>query len=217
MSKCIVVVSPHPDDLEIGMGGTAAKMIDGGYEIVSLLATNGSGSTSLKGHSEDKMAEVRLQEAREAVSALGVQTLIPLQLDDVKSDDNKDHFKNDFKETLTRFKPEEVYIPHPKIDKHPTHKIVSELVVEVMAALDQKPEKIWCYEVWTPFTTYDRLEDISEFVDQKIMAIEAHKSQLDYKNYTDGMLGLNRYRAIFDERHGKTEMKYAEVFIELSI
>lgn len=217
MSKTILVVSPHPDDLEIGMGGTVAKLIDEGANVVSIVATDGSGSTTLKGHSEEEMAAIRLEEAREAVSVLGVQTLIPLPLADVKTDENKEHFKNDFKETALRFKPDEIYIPHPEIDKHPTHKIVSELVLDELREGDFGSVTVWCYEVWTPFSAYDRLEDISQYIDLKVMAIEAHKSQLEYKNYTEGILGLNKYRAVFDERHGKSEMKYAEVFIELNI
>lgn len=217
MSKTILVVSPHPDDLEIGMGGTVVKLVDKGANVVSLVATDGSGSTTLKGHSEEEMAAIRLEEAREAVSILGLQTLIPLTLSDVKSDQNKEHFKNDFKETALRFKPDEVYIPHPEIDKHPTHKIVSELVLDELKEGDFGSVKVWCYEVWTPFGTYDRLEDISQYIDLKVMAIEVHKSQLEYKNYTEGILGLNKYRAVFNERHGKSEMKYAEVFIELNI
>ncbi len=214
MSKNILVVSPHPDDLEIGMGGTVAKLVEDGANIISLVATDGSGSTSLKGHSAEEMVEIRLLEAREAVSTLGVHTLIPLPIADVKTDEHKEHFKNDFKEAVLRFKPDEIYIPHPEIDKHPTHKIVSELVLEELRTIDSKA-KVWCYEVWTPFATYDRLEDISQYVDLKVMAIQAHKSQLEYKNYTEGIIGLNRYRAIFDERYGKTEMQYAEVFLEL--
>ncbi len=31
------------------------------------------------------------------------------------------------------------------------------------------------------------------------------------------ILGLNRYRAVFDERHGVPKMQYAEVFIELKL
>ena len=119
------------------------------------------------------------------------------------------------------FKPGEIYIPHPEIDTHPTHKIVSELVLDELAEMsgskEFKPENIWCYEVWTPFSSYDRIEDISQYIDIKVMAIEAHRSQLEYKNYTEGILGLNRYRAVFDERHGVSEMEYAEVFIELKL
>lgn len=221
MSKSILVVSPHPDDLEIGMGGTVAKLIEQGGTVISLIATDGSGSTSVNGIPGEELAELRRQEAREAVSVLGVQTLIPLTIENVKTEKNKEHFKNDFKETVLRFKPQEIYIPHPEIDKHPTHKIVSELVLDELKESNKSKEykagKIWCYEVWTPFSSYDRIEDITEFVDLKVMAIEAHRSQLEYKNYTEGILGLNKYRAVFDERHGVTNEEYAEVFIEIAI
>jgi len=221
MGKSVLVVSPHPDDLEIGLGGTVAKIVDQGTSVISLVATDGSGSTSIKNLTAEEIAELRIQEAREAVSVLGIQTLIPLPIADVKNDTNKEHFKNDFREAVLRFKPEEIYIPHPEIDKHPTHRIVSELVLEELSEMtkknEYKPGKIWCYEVWTPFPDYDRIEDISEYTDQKVMAIESHRSQLEYKNYIEGILGLNRYRAVFDERHGVTNVVYAEVFIELKI
>ena len=219
MSKSVLVISPHPDDLEIGLGGTVAKIIDQGTSVISLIATDGSGSTSLKNRTPEEIAELRIQEAREAVSVLGIQTLIPLPIADVKTESNKEHFKNDFREAVLRFKPEEMYIPHPEIDKHPTHRIVSELVLDELSVMfennDFKLEKIWCYEVWTPFPDYDRIEDITQYIDQKVMAIEAHRSQLEYKNYMEGILGLNRYRAVFDERHGVTNVVYAEVFLEL--
>ncbi len=219
MSKSILVISPHPDDLEIAMGGTAAKMVEQGADLISLIATDGSGSTSLKGHSGEKLAGIRIEEAREAVSTLGIHTLIPLPIADVKSDQNKVHFKNDFKEAVLRFKPNEIYIPHPEIDKHPTHQIVAGLALDELRAISSefKPDKVWCYEVWTPFETYDRIEDISDFIDLKVIAIQAHKSQLEYKDYTEGIIGLNRYRATFDQRHGETEMQYAEVFIEFKL
>ena len=51
-------------------------MIDEGTNVVSLIATDGSGSTTIMELSGEEMAEVRRQEAREAVSVLGIQTLI---------------------------------------------------------------------------------------------------------------------------------------------
>ena len=217
MDKTVLIVSPHPDDLEIGMGGTVAKMIDENIQVVSLIATDGSGSTTLKDLSRDELADVRISEAKKASDTLSVQVFIPLPLSDVKSERNKEHFKNDFKETVLRYTPDEIYIPHPDIDKHPTHQIVSTLVLDELKEISEHEPKIWCYEVWTPFPHYDRIEDISKYIDLKISAIEAHQSQLEYKNYTEGILGLNKYRAIFDERHGHTKMEFAEVFIELPI
>jgi len=221
MSKSILVVSPHPDDLEIGMGGTVAKLIEQGTDVISLIATDGSGSTTVNDLSAEELCELRREEARRAVSVLGIQTLIPLPIKNLKSDENKQHFKNDFKEMVLRFKPEEIFITHPEVDKHLTHKIVSELVLEQLRELGKskhyKAQKVWSYEVWTPFPDYDRIEDITEFIELKTMAIDSHESQLDYKNYTEGILGLNTYRAVFDERHGVTDMKFAEVFKELTV
>ncbi len=217
----VIVISPHPDDLEIGMGGTAAKLIDGGLNVVSLVVTDGRRSTSVYGLSEDEVARLRESEVREAVGILGIEYLILLGLGDVKSDENKSKFRSELSAALIRFKPEEIYMPHPEIDKHPTHRAVSSIALETVRAVPAgglPPSlKVWCYEVWTPFGTYDRIEDISLQMHLKTAAIDAHRSQIDYKDYTDGMRGLNRYRAVFGETSGMTIMEYAEVFIELGL
>jgi LmbE family N-acetylglucosaminyl deacetylase len=41
MSRQILIVSAHPDDMEIGMGGTVAKLVEEGAEITSLIVTDG--------------------------------------------------------------------------------------------------------------------------------------------------------------------------------
>jgi LmbE family N-acetylglucosaminyl deacetylase len=74
----VLIISPHPDDMEIGMGGTASKLIDSGVDVVSLVVTNGRRSTSVYGLSEDEVARLRESEVREAVGILGVEYLILL-------------------------------------------------------------------------------------------------------------------------------------------
>jgi len=217
----VLIISPHPDDMEIGMGGTAAKLIDSGIDVVSLVVTDGRRSTSVYGLSEDEVARLRESEVREAVGILGVEYLILLGLGDLKSGENRDRFQSELIAALKRFKPEEVYMPHPEIDKHPTHRAVSALALETLRAAPggdlTATLKIWCYEVWTPFPAYDRIEDISLQMHVKTAAIDAHKSQIDYKDYTGGITGLNRYRAVFNETAGITVMEYAEVFIGLAL
>jgi len=217
----VIVISPHPDDLEIGMGGTAAKLIDSGVNLVSLVVTDGRRSTSVYGLSEDEVAELRESEVREAVGILGVEYLILLRLTDVNSEVNRKQYKSELSGALKRFKPDEIYMPHPEIDKHPTHRAVSSIALQTVRALPSgvlSPSfKIWCYEVWTPFPAYDRIEDISLQMHVKSAAINAHGSQTEYKDYTDGMRGLNRYRAVFDETSGVSIMEYAEVFIGLGL
>jgi LmbE family N-acetylglucosaminyl deacetylase len=221
MSDNVLVISPHPDDLEIGMGGTVAKFTESGVNVVSMVVTDGRRSTSLYGLSEDEMAELRGYEVRNATAVLGIGYLILLGLGDVRSGENKSSLASALEDAMERFSPREIYMPHPEIDKHPTHRAVSSIALDTLREMDSSllPEglKVWCYEVWTPFPSYDRMEDISLQMHVKQAAIDAHKSQLEYKNYTDGITGLNRYRAIFNETGGLTIMEYAEVFLEIKI
>lgn len=221
MSDNVLVISPHPDDLEIGMGGTVAKFTESGVNVVSMVVTDGRRSTSLYGLSEDEMAELRGYEVRNATAVLGIGYLILLGLGDVRSGENKSSFASALEDAIERFSPREIYMPHPEIDKHPTHRAVSSIALDTLREMDSSllPEglKVWCYEVWTPFPSYDRMEDISLQMHVKQAAIDAHKSQLEYKNYTDGITGLNRYRAVFNETGGLTIMEYAEIFLEIKI
>lgn len=219
--KNILIISPHPDDMEIGMGGTVGKLISQGFNIVSFVVSDGRKSTSVSGLGEDEIAQIREGEAQEAATVLGITDMVLLSLHDLKSLENQKEMKKKLEDVISQFRPVEVYSTHPKIDKHPTHQSASRLLLEI---LDKRhkgklfvPGKIWCYEVWTPFEVYDRIEDISDYIDGKTAAIEAHKSQIEYKNYTEGIIGLNRYRAVFNKTSGITHLKYAEVFIELSL
>ncbi len=216
----ILIISPHPDDLEIGMGGTVGKLINQGFNIISLVVTDGRRSTTLSGLSEDKIAKIREKEAEKAANILGIKNLFLLGLHDVKRREKQKEFQIKLEEIFDRFHPLEIFTTHPKIDKHPTHRTVSNLLLGTLSKRTKDnlptPQKICCYEVWTPFEQYDRIEDISDYIDGKTASIEAHKSQVEYKNYTEGIKGLNRYRAVFQDTSGFTDIKYAEVFIELT-
>ena len=217
----VLIISPHPDDLEIGMGGTAAKLIESGVKVISLVVTDGRRSTSVYGLGEDEIAKLRESEVREAVGILGINYLIQLGLTDMKSDDNVRSCKSALAEAIRKFKPVEIYMPHPEVDKHPTHRAVSSAALEAIKGMPAgemtvKP-RIWCYEVWTPWPAYDRIEDISLQMHVKTAAIDAHSSQVEYKDYTDGVRGLNRYRAVFNDTAGFSVVQYAEVFIEVKL
>lgn len=219
--KSVLVISPHPDDMEIGMGGTVRKLVDGGFNVVSLVVTDGRRSTSTSGLGEEEIARRRRVEVEEAARILGVKDLILLGLHDVKTEGNRGEMREGLEEAINRFQPVELFMPHPRIDKHPTHRVVSGISMEVLNKRRKGgaplPKRVWCYEVWTPFERYDRIEDISDYMDIKTEAIRAHRSQIEYRDYTDGIKGLNRYRAIFQSTSGITDIKYAEVFIELPI
>ncbi len=62
----ILVVGPHPDDQEIGMGGTIARLAEQGHNVLLLDITNGEPTP----HGSP---EIRAQEAAKAAEILGVK------------------------------------------------------------------------------------------------------------------------------------------------
>jgi bacillithiol biosynthesis deacetylase BshB1 len=62
----ILVVGPHPDDQELGMGGTIARLASQGHDVLLLDMTNGEPTP----HGS---IETRAKEAAKAASVLGVK------------------------------------------------------------------------------------------------------------------------------------------------
>jgi len=63
----LIAVSPHPDDAEIGCGGTLALLSDMGYRIAIVDLTNGEPTP----FNDDP--QIRLNEASEAAKILGIE------------------------------------------------------------------------------------------------------------------------------------------------
>ena len=211
-----LIISPHPDDLEIGMGGTACLLLEKGVDVISVVVTDGRRSANPLGITQEQLVRTRELEVRESSEILGVDVSL-LGFSDMESPANKREFSSRMKKIIIKFRPGEIYLPHPEIDKHKTHRTVSRLTLDCLnAALGESPFECesWFYEVWTPFPSYDRIEDITSFADRKRRAIEAHRSQTAYKHYTDGIMGLNRYRGAFHDTADGFAPFWAEVFIK---
>jgi N-acetylglucosamine malate deacetylase 1 len=75
-----------------------------------------------------------------------------------------------------------------------------------------KPE-VRTYEVWTPLTEFDHVEDISRVMPRKLRALRAHGSQLNEFDYERAVRGLSQFRGAL-----AAKCLYAEVFqtIDLS-
>jgi bacillithiol biosynthesis deacetylase BshB1 len=69
----IVFTAPHPDDLEIGMGGAIAKLVKLGYRVGMVHMTNGEPTPR-------GTPETRVKEMRAAADVLGVQVCELLDL-----------------------------------------------------------------------------------------------------------------------------------------
>lgn len=70
----VIAVGAHPDDVEIAVGGTLARLVQQGYRVGIIDLTNGEPTPGSPG------PDARLAEAREAARILGVQVRETLTL-----------------------------------------------------------------------------------------------------------------------------------------
>jgi len=219
--ETLLVISPHPDDLEIAMGGTVAKEIAQGKRVVSIVLTDGRRSQRSFACSDEEMAKIRQQEVKEAAQILGINELYSLELEDLRITENQEKLNKLLTNLLEKYKPKEIYLPHPELDRHPTHQLAARLVLKLIKELIENENNylakvsIWAYEVWGLFANWDLEVDISDFVEIKLAAINYHKSQVKDIAYSEGVLGLNRWRAVFSNPHNISKTGYKEVFIKL--
>ncbi len=130
MSRNILIVSAHPDDMEIGMGGTVAKLVAEQAEITSLVVTDGGRASNPFGWTEQRMAEVRRAEALRAAEVLGVKDVIFCDQPDAADEVDVKAVGRKLVELMTRLKPTEVYTLHEELDRHPGHRQAGRLVRE---------------------------------------------------------------------------------------
>lgn len=81
----VIAVGAHPDDVEIGIGGTLARLVQQGYRVGLVDLTDGEPTPLSPG------PEVRLQEAQAAAEALGLQMRMTLPLPNRKLFDCYEH------------------------------------------------------------------------------------------------------------------------------
>jgi N-acetylglucosamine malate deacetylase 1 len=217
MSRQILIVSAHPDDMEIGMGGTVAKLVEEQAEITSLVVTDGGRASNPFGWSEQRMADARRTEALRAAEILGVRDVIFCDQPDAADEVDVKAVKRKLVEVMTRLKP--IYTLHEQLDRHPGHRQAGRLVRESIGESGLTPSGgVWAYEVWGPFARWDRIEYIDAYVEKKRQAMAEHHSQVTVIPYGEGMLGLNRWRAVYaDPMEDAPAGSYAEVFLRVPL
>lgn len=197
----VVVISPHPDDNAIAMGGTIAKYVSVGHRVSVVYVTNGARSPIDFSMSDEEMAKTRRKEARNAaIKILGVTKIYFLEsARAIHEELNKAKIsliRKKLKRIILQEQPKEIYVPHLK-ESHKTHRFTAELLLDLLQSIENLSPRVWGYEVWTPIEDPSIFIDITCFVDIKRKAIEEHKTQLQFKRYGEGILGLNTYRAVF--------------------
>src|SRR3954469_1333912 len=207
----IVVVGPHPDDQELGMGGTIARLAKQGHTVHLIDMTNGEPTPF-------GSVEIRAKEAAAAAEILGVtRSLLGLKNREVVHNLESRHALA----ALYRVhRPEIIFMPYP-VDAHPDHVAVTRIAED--ARFDAKLTKsAIAGEPWHPkriiyyFCTHLRMNfaptfciDITTEMDAKVRALAAYQSQFT-KNAAGDVIEMEKtLNGYFGGRIGT---RYAEPF-----
>lgn len=193
--RIILAIGAHPDDIEIGCGGTIKKHIHSGDDVYYVIATNGE----VGGDKEE-----RISESKRAAQLMGVKDIYFLNLpDSFVSHDGKT--VNLLDKIIKRESPSIVYV-HSLKDYHQDH---SNIAKSTLSASRTMRNSILCYEA--PSTTLEftpiAFNNISDTFESKIECINQFVSQ-EKKDYVErqAIVNLAKFR-------GKViNVEYAEAF-----
>ena len=203
----VLVISPHPDDEAIGCGGSIARHVMNGDHVDVIFLT--SGEKGRRGQPEEETMAIREREAKDAASILNLAGIEFWHQPD-KSLQVTSKLVERLVQRIREKGTSTVYVTHEG-ESHPDHKAAARLVKKALRSMNGSLPKpsVLMYEVWTPLQKMDRIVDISDYVDLKRRAIQAHKCQCELVRFDVSALSLNRYRG---EMHSWPGGDYAEVF-----
>ena len=219
MKLDILVFGAHPDDVELGCGGTIIKHVDQGFKVGVIDLTKGELGT--RGN-----AQIRKEESNRASDILGLSLRENMGFKD-------GFFKDDEKNKLALIQKIRTYRPNIVItnapnDRHPDHGKASSITID--ACFLSGLEKIDTGQpIWRPTAIYhyiqfnnispDFVVDITGQIDRKMSAIKSYSTQFynpDSKESPTiisekGFLESVIYRA--KDLGRQTNCQYAEGFI----
>lgn len=213
-------IGPHPDDIEIGAGATAAKLAAAGKQVSFLVCLDGRYGLehAPAGTTPEQLIELRKAEAVASAHVLGVRDIRFLGLSDGGFYDMADLIRG-IARVIGETQPQFIFAPDPDVDSecHADHRNVGEAArrmanfapySEIMArhsAESAKVEALGFYMTARP----NRYVETRGLVKKQLEALLCHRTQFpaDSADYKSVSLYLKLRAADFGLRslHGQAE------------
>lgn len=214
----ILAFGAHADDVEIGMGGSIAKLAASGKRIgicdltEAQLSSNGT-------------IELRKQEAKKAAAILGVTERVSLAFPD-RGLLLKEEYIRKIVSIIRQYQPQIVFAPYFE-DRHPDHGNCARLVEEAVFSAgirkyqtenfqdSHKVSRVYFYMI-NGFHKPDFTIDISNTMELKVAALRAYESQFEQTEHSVQTPLVNGYIETVEARERlfgqQVGVKYAEGF-----
>lgn len=217
----VLVAAPHADDETLGVGGTIARLVSEGHEVIVCVFTgHGPGSHPLG--PESMWTEIRAEASR-AHAVLGVTETIYREIPAAQVADQSVFELNRITAgVMAEVEPEVLYVPFP-LDLHKDHRELFHslsITWRPFTKTGRRLRQVFCYEV--PSETHLNIPyveqsftpnvwtDISATLAKKLQALECFQSQL---HASPDLRSLDTVRALARWRGAQVGAEAAEAFV----
>lgn len=218
----ILVAAPHMDDEVLACGGTIARLPQKG-RIHLVYAADGARSPvplyPWMGKPAPDLAQIRMQEAREAMAVLGVpeNNLRFLGLEDGQLDRHSRELVSMMAGAIVEIKPDQIFVPF-RYDRHPDHLALTRATLEALQLLAYDAQ-VYEYFVYYRFRFLSG-GDIRRFIRPELLLsvdIRPYSSRkkealLRYRSQTTCLYGWQR-RPILPQERVEEVSQSPEVFL----
>jgi len=162
----ILALAPHPDDLEIGCGGTLAAHAARGDTVHMFVATYGDVGGEM---------EVRRREQEASAAILGIKAIHWGDFPDTRLPEHAQALMQRLEAVMREVRPDRAYINY-RDDTHQDHRTMAEVANSVTRYVPD----VLAYETPTSIAFDPSVYmDIQQTLEAKIEALKAHASQVD--------------------------------------
>lgn len=217
--KVFLCVQPHPDDCDLGAGGTIASLTSRGSEVYYLTVTDGRLGTLDRNMYPELLASIRRREQEDAAKLLGVKDVYWLDFRDAELSDTLS-VRSRIITYIRKLKPSVVLAPDPyaPYEAHSDHIITGRAALEavllsglphvndvdIRSGLEAfTPRFVALYYTSNP----NVFQDISGTVKVKVEALLKHESQFKDRALIEFIVGV--YATLYGKLAG---LDYAEGF-----
>jgi len=199
----ILAIGAHPDDIEVGCGGTLAKYARSGHEIYLLVMTEGGMGGEADVRKKEQVRSAKLLKPREMIWGSYKDTLLTPHMNQMV---------HDIETVLKKIAPDFIFV-HYEDDTHQDHRALAKATVSATRYV----RNVIFYEGPTTQNFAPTLfVDIRETIDEKFAMLLAHRSQVRKTNIEGlSITDVVRSTAVFRGIQGR--VPYAEAFVPLRL
>lgn len=193
----ILAIGPHPDDIEIGCGGTLIKYAQKGHHVYMLVLTDGSFGGD---------PQVRRQEQEAAAAFIGVKQLFWGNYRDTELMGNRELI-HVIDKVIAQVNPDTVFLNF-WADVHQDHRAAAQAAVSATRYI----KEVLFFEV--PSTQHfepDIFVDIQDVLEKKLELLRKHASQVD-RTRVENLSILESAQSVANFRGYQGRVRYAEAF-----